>query len=676
MPFSINTNIASLDAQYYLQQTSSFQNQTINEVTSGLRIVQSGNDAAGLAIANGYRSNEAVLTQGIQNATAGQSQLQIVDGGMSNISQLLDQARTLATESASGTFTGDRTVLNQQFQGIVQEINRQSQAIGLNTGGQFATNLSVFIGGGTTSNGTNAVQNGSVSVNLANATVDARSLGLQGVEAIGAAGTDIGSGSANTSVSSIVSNATNTASEAQAGYTQFTFSGPGFDTGANSNPVTINVNLSGVTDANSLVTAVNSAIQAAATQGTAQATAFENANITTGLNVDSSGKTQLTFSSSTAAFQVQGSDLVSNALMGNFATAGGSSPVGAGAEVTGGAVLKANGATAEAGVTLTVATITTAAFTIAANATTSQVLGDVNAALQATAGLTKYTASLNASGAMVISGPNFTSFAATAASDTGNLLGLTTSTTNTLTNVFNSNGANESVTASNGDVYSFSALTAATAQTLAISAQDSSGNAHAIDVNLVAANAATIGAAVTAINSALQQSNDSTLQSIVAVEQQNNAGTATGIRFLSSAATFKVSPGATAGTEGLFDNSTGTATQGLVSSSQTLGTGSTASISNLASAQAAVTALGNSVTILGRAQAAVGQGENEFNYASNLAQSQLTNFAAAESGIRDANLATESANLTKAQIQLQAGVAALAQANSAPQALLTLLSGH
>ena len=112
MSFSINTNITSLDAQYYLQQTSNFQHQTINQVTSGLRIVQSGDDAAGLAIANGYRSNEAVLTQGIQNATDGLSQLQIVDGGMSNISQLLDQARTLATESASGTFTGDRTVLN------------------------------------------------------------------------------------------------------------------------------------------------------------------------------------------------------------------------------------------------------------------------------------------------------------------------------------------------------------------------------------------------------------------------------------------------------------------------------------------------------------------------------------------------------------------------------------
>ncbi len=71
MSFSINTNVASLQAQNYLAINQNFQNKTINEVTSGLRIVNSGDDAAGLAIANGYRSDEAVLTQGIQNANNG-----------------------------------------------------------------------------------------------------------------------------------------------------------------------------------------------------------------------------------------------------------------------------------------------------------------------------------------------------------------------------------------------------------------------------------------------------------------------------------------------------------------------------------------------------------------------------------------------------------------------------
>src|SRR4051812_36689264 len=114
MSFSINTNISSMQAQSYLTKSSNFQSSTISKVTSGLRIVNSGDDAAGLAIANGMRSDQAVLAQGIRNANDGTATLQTIDGGMSNISTLLDRARTLATQSASGTFTGDRKVLNNE----------------------------------------------------------------------------------------------------------------------------------------------------------------------------------------------------------------------------------------------------------------------------------------------------------------------------------------------------------------------------------------------------------------------------------------------------------------------------------------------------------------------------------------------------------------------------------
>src|SRR5258708_27660274 len=148
MSFNINTNIASLQAQTSRRVTTDFQAKTINRVTSGLRIVTSGDDAAGLAIANGYRSDEAVLSQGVRNANDGLSQLQTADGGINNISQLLDRLRTLATQSASGAFTGDRSVLNSEFQSVIGEIDRQAQAVGLTQGRTFARSLSVFIGGG------------------------------------------------------------------------------------------------------------------------------------------------------------------------------------------------------------------------------------------------------------------------------------------------------------------------------------------------------------------------------------------------------------------------------------------------------------------------------------------------------------------------------------------------
>jgi flagellin len=103
--------------------------------------------------------------------------------------------------------------------------------------------------------------------------------------------------------------------------------------------------------------------------------------------------------------------------------------------------------------------------------------------------------------------------------------------------------------------------------------------------------------------------------------------------------------------------------------------GSTVEIGTQTTAEAAVIALAKSVVNIGQVQAVVGRGQNQFNFAISLAQTQISNLAASESRIRDADLAAEAANLTKAQILLQAGIAALAQANSAPQQVLSLLQG-
>lgn len=314
MSFSSNTNIASLQAQSYINNTSNFQGKTINRVTSGLRIVNSGDDAAGLAIANGLRSDQAVLTQGIRNANDGLSQLQIIDGGINNISKLLDRARTLATQSASGTFTGSRAVLNSEFSSVLQEVDRQAQAIGLNTGGSFARSLSVFIGGGKTSNGISAIANGSASVDLSASTVDSQSLGLKGVQARGVSGTDIGTGSSTTSLAQILSNTTNANSQAAANTARFTLRGPGF-----SGPgVDINVNTNAVGSTSDLVARINSAIDAAANAGTQSATALKNANIKASVATDSAGRQQIAFTSPTTAFQVEAGDRTANALLGNF----------------------------------------------------------------------------------------------------------------------------------------------------------------------------------------------------------------------------------------------------------------------------------------------------------------------------------------------------------------------
>jgi len=87
----------------------------------------------------------------------------------------------------------------------------------------------------------------------------------------------------------------------------------------------------------------------------------------------------------------------------------------------------------------------------------------------------------------------------------------------------------------------------------------------------------------------------------------------------------------------------------------------------------AINAITQAVQNLGTVQGIVGAGENKLNYAISLATSQITNFSAAQSQIRDANVAQEAANLTQSQVIEQASIAAMAQANQEPQAILKLL---
>jgi flagellin len=217
--------------------------------------------------------------------------------------------------------------------------------------------------------------------------------------------------------------------------------------------------------------------------------------------------------------------------------------------------------------------------------------------------------------------------------------------------------------------FNFAAVTAGS-QAITISANDSSGSSHAKTVSLAnGGSGATIGAAVAAINSALQQSNDATLQTITAVIV-NDAGVQK-INFVSTVSDFAVSVANASG--GVTD---GSGAQGATTKAIQVGDSSAADISSIAGARNAVSALTEAVRLLGTAQAAVGKGQNQLSYAIGLANSQISNFSAAQAQIRDADVAMEAANLTKAQVLQQASMAAMAQANSAPQAVLSLLRGQ
>ena len=135
--FSVVSNISASNAQANLGSTSVSLQRAITRLSSGYRINQSGDDAAGLAVANSYRSQQAVLSQGIRNANDGLSSLQIKDGALANVSTLLDRLATLATQAASESSTVDRSALNSEFQDVLTEIDREVAVVGLDADEAF-----------------------------------------------------------------------------------------------------------------------------------------------------------------------------------------------------------------------------------------------------------------------------------------------------------------------------------------------------------------------------------------------------------------------------------------------------------------------------------------------------------------------------------------------------------
>src|SRR6266404_8247766 len=103
MALSILNNIPSLVAQNNLSITNANLQKTLFQLSSGSRINSGADDAAGLALADGLHANVAALTQSTQNATSGVGLLQTADGALSQVTNLLNRAVTLATEAANGT---------------------------------------------------------------------------------------------------------------------------------------------------------------------------------------------------------------------------------------------------------------------------------------------------------------------------------------------------------------------------------------------------------------------------------------------------------------------------------------------------------------------------------------------------------------------------------------------
>ncbi len=151
--FSVITNISSLYAQSNLYTTNIGLQKTISRLSSGYRIVEAGDDAAGLAIANRLKAQVYALDQAYRNANDASGIIQIADGALSKITELLNRAVTLAEEASSGTLTdAERETLNVEYDQIKAEINRVFSTVNFkgvnlfNTSSTTAKTFEIFVG--------------------------------------------------------------------------------------------------------------------------------------------------------------------------------------------------------------------------------------------------------------------------------------------------------------------------------------------------------------------------------------------------------------------------------------------------------------------------------------------------------------------------------------------------
>ncbi|HWG38297.1 MAG TPA: flagellin [Terriglobales bacterium] len=147
MSLSILNNIPALAAQNALSTTQSELQTTLFRLSSGQRINSGADDAAGLAIANGLQANVTALNQSSQNANDGTGQLQVVDGALSQVTNLLNRAVTLATEASNGTVTTTQlTALDNEFTKIKAEIDNIGSNTDFNGSNVFtASTTSIFL---------------------------------------------------------------------------------------------------------------------------------------------------------------------------------------------------------------------------------------------------------------------------------------------------------------------------------------------------------------------------------------------------------------------------------------------------------------------------------------------------------------------------------------------------
>jgi flagellin len=133
MSLVINHNMMAMNTARNLTSSYGKMGNSVQRLSTGLRVNSAADDAAGLAIREGMRSEITALNQGIRNAQDGISMIQTAEGAMSVIDEKLIRMKELAEQSSTGTYTNDqRLIIHSEFAAMAAEIDRIATATDFN----------------------------------------------------------------------------------------------------------------------------------------------------------------------------------------------------------------------------------------------------------------------------------------------------------------------------------------------------------------------------------------------------------------------------------------------------------------------------------------------------------------------------------------------------------------
>ena len=589
MSLTVNSNLASLNAQNAISQNQQGLSTAMQRLSTGLKINSAADNAAGYSVSQRMTANINGTTQAASNANDAISMTQTAQGDLSSITANLQQIRTLAVQAANGSNSAsDRAALNNQAQQLISEITR--------------------VASGSSFNGTNLLDGSFSSTNF-QVGASNQATSTIAISGIGSAKASSLGSTANTATSKAIPVGTNSAAGGLAAG-DLTLNG-----------IQVGASVAGAKAGQTTESAAQIAAAINAVSAQSGVTATANATTVTG---SAPGGT---------ADQASTANLTINGVqVGNIAAGG--DAIGQGANVAN----AINLVSSQSGVTAT------------ANASTGQVT------------LT------NATGGDIAVGSDF--------------------------NAANSGLTGSGATTTSGAVSTFGAITADTQgftvngiQIGAVAAgtdATSQGDNVAAAINLVSSQsgvtASSSGGTLTLTNksqgsislgSAFTGGGAGT--TIPAITQA--AGTATtGTISLSSSSggTITMSGNNTAAAG--FDLTDATvATNGKLTTTSQTNTLDKVDLSTAAGASAALSVLDGAINSVNTSSSSLGAYQNRLTQTVSTLNSENVNNTASRSRITDADFASETANLSRAQVLQQAGTAMLAQANQSAQGVLSLL---